>query len=100
GSNGGNCTVGAPGGTTSFGIIIISATGGGGGGGCGSSSTPGSSTAPLNMTGEKGRQYFSSPSTPENPGGACGDGSTNGRGGNGNEFFGRDGKDGNVVVFW
>ncbi|MCH8153141.1 MAG: hypothetical protein IH830_12320 [Planctomycetes bacterium] len=99
GSNGGTCTVGAPGGTTSFGIII-SATGGGGGGGCGSSSTPGSSTAPLNMTGEKGRQYFSSPATPENPGGACGDGSTIGRGGNGNEFFGRDGNDGNVVVFW
>lgn len=99
GSAGGTCTVGAPGGTTSFGIII-SATGGGGGGGCGSSSTPGSSTAPLNMTGEKGRQYFSSPSTPENPGGACGDGSTIGRGGNGNEFFGRDGNDGNVVVFW
>ena len=52
------------------------------------------------MTGEKGRQYFSSASTPENPGGPCGDGSTIGRGGNGNEFFGRDGNDGVVVVFW
>lgn len=101
GSNGGTCTVGATGGTSSFGSpTLISATGGGGGGGCGSSSTPGSSTAPLNMTGEKGRQYFSSPSTPENPGGLCGDGSTIGRGGNGNEFFGRDGNDGVVVVFW
>ncbi|MEE8170769.1 MAG: hypothetical protein V3T70_09495, partial [Phycisphaerae bacterium] len=101
GSNGGTCTVGSPGGTSSFGTTtLISATGGGGGGGCGSSSTPGSSTAPLNMTGHKGDQYFSSPSTPENPGGPCGDGSTIGRGGNGNEFFGRDGNDGNVVVFW
>ena len=99
GSNAGTCTVGSPGGTSSFGALI-SATGGGGGGGCGSSSTPGSSTAPLNMTGEKGRQYFSSASTPENPGGPCGDGSTIGRGGNGNEFFGRDGNPGNVVVFW
>ena len=99
GSNGGTCTVGQPGGTSSFGSLIL-ATGGGGGGGCGSTSTPGSSTAPLSMTGEKGRQYFSSGSTPENPGGPCGDGSTIGRGGNGNEFFGRDGNPGNVVVFW
>ena len=99
GAGGGTCTVGQAGGTSSFGALI-SATGGGGGGGCGSSSTPGSSSAPLNMTGEKGRQYFSSPATPENPGGPCGDGSTIGRGGNGNEFFGRDGNPGNVVVFW
>ena len=99
GAGGGTCTVGQAGGTSSFGLLI-SATGGGGGGGCGSSSTPGSSSAPLNMTGEKGRQYFSSPATPENPGGPCGDGSTIGRGGNGNEFFGRDGNPGNVVVFW
>lgn len=99
GASGGTCTVGGSGGSSSVGALI-SATGGGGGGGCGSSSTPGSSTAPLRMTGEKGRQYFNSPSTPENPGGPCGDGSTIGRGGNGNEFFGRNGNAGNVVVFW
>lgn len=99
GADGGACTVGGRGGTSSFGSLIM-ATGGGGGGGCGSSSTPGTSDGPLSMTGEKGRQYFSSASTPENPGSPCGDGSTIGRGGNGNEFFGRDGNSGNVVLFW
>jgi len=99
GSNGGNCTVGGPGGTSSLGLLI-SATGGGGGGGCGTSSTPGSSSAPLNSDGQEGHQYFHPTGSPENPGGLCGDGSTTGLGGAGNAFFGRDGEDGNVVVFW
>ncbi|MFT5478796.1 MAG: hypothetical protein ACI8Y8_004165 [Planctomycetota bacterium] len=99
GSNGGTCTTGAPGGTSSLGLLI-DATGGGGGGGCGSSSTPGSSTAALNFTGQTGQQYFNQQGSPENPGGACGDGSTAGLGGAGNAFFGRDGSPGNVVVFW
>lgn len=99
GSNGGTCTVGGPGGTSSLGLLI-SATGGGGGGGCGTSSTPGSSTAPLNFSGQEGHQYFNQIGSPENPGGLCGDGSTAGKGGDGNAFFGRDGSPGNVVVFW
>ena len=93
------CNVGLAGGTSSFGSLI-SATGGGGGGGCGTSSTPGTSTAQLNFDGQIGRQYFHPTGSPENPGGLCGDGTTVGMGGNGNAFFGRDGNDGNVVVFW
>lgn len=91
-----SCLVGSPGGTSSFGALI-SASGGGGGGGCGTSSTPGSSTAAINATGQKGFQYFVS--SGENWGGMGGDG-TIGMGGNGNNFFGRDGTDGNVVVYW
>lgn len=99
GSNGGSCSVGASGGSSSFGTLI-SATGGGGGGGCGTSSIPGSSTAPLNFAGHKGGQWFHPTGGPENPGGPCGDGSSVGMGGNGNAFFGRDGAGGNVVVYW
>ena len=97
GSSGGSCSLGGVGGTSSFGALI-SATGGGGGGGCGSSSTPGSSTAALNMTGQKGQQLFLS--SPRNQGGLCGDGSTKGMGGEGTAFFGNDGIVGNVVVYW
>lgn len=99
GSTSGTCTIGAPGGSSSFGALI-SASGGGGGGGCGTNSIPGSSSAPLNFLGQIGFQFFNLTATPENPGGLCGDGSTAGRGGNGNAFFGRDGADGDVVVFW
>ena len=91
------CITGGTGGISSFGVLI-SATGGGGGGGCGSSSTPGSSTASLNADGQKGFQWFLS--SPENFGGLSGSGSTIGMGGNGTSFFGRDGNDGNVVVYW
>lgn len=101
GSTGGTCTVGGAGGGSSFGSpVMISATGGGGGGGCGTTSTPGSGNGQLNMTGQIGRQYFHPTGSPENPGGLCGDGSTIGSGGNGNAFFGRDGKPGNVVILY
>ena len=91
------CLTGGAGGATSFGTLI-SATGGGGGGGCGSTSTPGSSVAALNMTGFVGWQLFLS--SPRNEGGACGDGSSVGSGGQGTAFFGNDGKVGNVEVYW
>jgi hypothetical protein len=96
GSAGGTCSPGSTGGTSSFGNLI-QATGGVGGGGCGNTSSGGSSTGMLNMDGFLGHQYYT---TTENRGGASGDGSMIGRGGNGNEFFGRDGNDGNVVVYW
>lgn len=90
------CSVGSAGGTSSFGALI-SASGGGGGGGCGSSSSGGTSTAPLNMKGQKGFQYFTNGN---NLGGLSGDGSTAGSGGEGKTNIGSDGNAGNVVVFF
>lgn len=113
GAGGASGVNGIAGGASSFGTLI-SATGGGGGAfvpvtnsAGGTSCAGGTSTAALNMTGEIGERSMpeSHPTgsvvVPFNRGGACGDGSSIGLGGRGNQGgTGSPGRAGNVVVRW
>ncbi len=101
GAPGGPCSLGSTGGTSSFGTpILIQSTGGQGGNGCGSNinRNGGTSTGQLSMTGGKGPD---AQTVGRHYGGLSGNGSTLGQGGIGDsEFFGRDGSDGIVIVYW
>lgn len=92
--------LGADGGTSNFGTpVMISATGGQGGNGQGTNifKNGGTSTGQLRMEGQRGHD---SNTTSRHYGGLAGDGSRFGEGGIGDVFFGRDGANGAIVIYW